>query len=70
MDFQQEEHAMPFLMGFNDSYAQTQAQILMLHPLPPISKVFTLVVQEECQRFITHGTSLWLFKTLIHQQLL
>ena len=29
----------------------------MLHPLPPISKVFTLVVQEEHQRFITHGKS-------------
>ena len=44
-------------MGLNDSYAQTRAQILMLDPLPPISKVFALVVQEECQRSITHGLS-------------
>ena len=42
-------------MGLNDSYAQIRAQILMLDPLPSISKVFALVVQEERQRSITHG---------------
>ncbi|KAL6348216.1 hypothetical protein AAG906_003082 [Vitis piasezkii] len=43
------------LLGLSKSFSSTQ--ILMLHPLPPISKVFTLVVQEEHQRFITHGKS-------------
>ena len=55
LELQQQEHVIQFLMGLNDSYAQTRAQILMLDPLPRISKVFALVVQEERQRSITHG---------------
>ena len=56
MDFQQQEYVMQFLMGLNDCYTQTWAQILMLATLPPFSKVFTLVVQEEFQQYITHDT--------------
>ena len=44
-------------MGLNNSYAHTRAQILMLDLLPPILKVFALVVQEERQCSITHGLS-------------
>ncbi|KAL2460952.1 Retrotran gag 3 domain-containing protein [Abeliophyllum distichum] len=32
-----------------DSYSQARAQILMLDPLPPINKVFSLIIQEERQ---------------------
>ncbi|KAL5746921.1 hypothetical protein ACOSQ2_024218 [Xanthoceras sorbifolium] len=46
------EYVMQFLMGLNESYAGTRGQILILDPLPPISKVFNLVVQEERQRSI------------------
>lgn len=45
-------------MGLNDSYASTRGQILMMDPLPPITKVFTLVVQEERQRAVNQGLSL------------
>ncbi|KAL5582411.1 hypothetical protein UlMin_014853 [Ulmus minor] len=49
MEDQQNECVMQFLMGLNDSYAQLHAQILMVEPLPPLNKVFSLVVQEERQ---------------------
>ena len=48
---------MQFLMGLNESYASTRGQILMLDPLPLVAKVFNLVVQEECQRFIGSRSS-------------
>ena len=41
---------MSFLMGLNDSYAQVRGQLLLMDPLPPINKVFSLVTQEEHQR--------------------
>lgn len=47
-----QECSMQFLMGLNDSYAQNRAQILMMDPLPVISKIFALVMQEERQRSI------------------
>ena len=50
MEYQQHEYVMQFLMGLNESYTQ----ILMQDPLPSINKVFSLVVQEERQRSLTH----------------
>ena len=47
LEYQQQENVIEFLMGLNDSYAQTRGQILMMEPLPPLSKVFSLVIQEE-----------------------
>ena len=52
MNYQQQEHVMQFMMGLNESYAETRGQILMIDPLPPISKMFNLVVQEERKRSI------------------
>ena len=57
MDFQQQQYAMKFLMGLNDSYAQTRTGNLMMDSLPSLSKVFTLVVQEERQRAVNLGLS-------------
>ena len=57
MDFQQQQYAMKFLMGLNDSYAQTSTGNLMMDSLPSLSKVFTLVVQEERQRAVNLGLS-------------
>ncbi|XLR48314.1 hypothetical protein S83_032974 [Arachis hypogaea] len=42
-----------FLMGLNENLASVQSQILLSDPLPPIGKVFSLVLQEEKQRALT-----------------
>ncbi|XP_073041655.1 uncharacterized protein [Primulina eburnea] len=57
VNFQNQECVLQFLMGLNDSYAPIRAQILMLDPLPIISKVFSLVIQEERQRSIHQNLS-------------
>lgn len=57
VNFQNQESVLQFLMGLHDSYAQIHAQILMMDPLPVISKVFSLVVQEEHQRSIHQNLS-------------
>ncbi|XP_075481129.1 uncharacterized protein LOC142521842 [Primulina tabacum] len=52
INYHNQECSMQFLMGLNESYAQNRAQILMMDPLPIISKIFSLVMQEERQRSI------------------
>ncbi|XP_042974719.1 uncharacterized protein LOC122306356 [Carya illinoinensis] len=47
MDMHQQDYVMRFLMGLNDSYSHVTGQILLIEPLPPINKVFSLVLQEE-----------------------
>jgi hypothetical protein len=42
-----------FLMGLDDSYSHIRGQILLSDPLPPINKVFSLIVQEERQKEIS-----------------
>ena len=46
----QMEYAMSFLMGLNENFAQVRGQLLLMDPLPPINKVFSLISQEEKQR--------------------
>lgn len=46
---------MQFLIGLNENYSSTMAQILLIDPLPTIDNVFSLVAQEECQKSITHN---------------
>ena len=43
---------MSFLMGINESFAQVRGQLLLMDPMPPINKVFSLISQEERQRKI------------------
>ncbi|XP_073298533.1 uncharacterized protein [Primulina huaijiensis] len=50
--YQNQDCVMQFLMGLNESYAQIRAQDLKMDPIPAISKIFSLVVQEERQRSI------------------
>ena len=45
---------MSFLMGLNESFAQVRGQLLLMDPLPPINKVFSLVSQEERHRHSAH----------------
>ena len=49
MVYQQQEYVLQFLMGRNESYAQTRTHILMMDQMPSISKVFELVVQKEAK---------------------
>lgn len=46
----QSEYVMVFFIGLNDSFAGVRAQILLMDPIAPINKVFSLIVQEEHQR--------------------
>ena len=48
-DYQHEDYVLQFLMGLNESFSQIRVQILMSDSLPPINKVFSLVIQEERQ---------------------
>ena len=57
VECEQQEHMIQFIIGLNDSYSQTWSQILMMEPIPPLTKVFTLVLQEERQRSINQGLS-------------
>jgi len=47
---QVEECIMSFLMGLNETYAAVRGQILLMDPVPPLSKVFSLIIQDENQR--------------------
>ncbi|XP_077242594.1 uncharacterized protein LOC143883120 [Tasmannia lanceolata] len=52
-DHEQRERVFQFLMGLNDSYAAIGGQILLMDPLPPLNKAYSLVLQEEKQHEIT-----------------
>lgn len=41
---------MQFLMGFDDCYANVRGQILLMQPLPQVSKAYSMIRQEEKQR--------------------
>jgi hypothetical protein len=42
-------HAMRFLTGLNDVFAVVRSQILLIDPLPPMNKIFSMVLQHERQ---------------------
>ena len=48
--YHQMECTMSFLMGLHDSFSQIRGQLLLMDPMPPINKVYSLVSQEEHQR--------------------
>lgn len=50
--FLQSEYVMAFLMGLNDNFNNARSQVLLMDQIPRISKVFSLVTQEEIQRSI------------------
>ena len=47
---QVEDCTMSFLMGLNETYAAIRGQILLMEPMPPLSKMFSLLLQDEKQR--------------------
>lgn len=50
------EFVMKFLMGLNKSFAQVKTQVLLMDPLPPMNKVYSLLIQEEMQRNFGNGS--------------
>jgi len=38
---------MQFLRGLNDQYSNVQSHVLLMDPLPPITKIFSHVAQQE-----------------------
>ncbi|XP_075646895.1 uncharacterized protein LOC142617820 [Castanea sativa] len=52
---QDEECTMAFFMGLNEIYAGVRGQILLMDPVPPLSKVFSLLLQDEKQRKVGSG---------------
>ncbi|XP_075663333.1 uncharacterized protein LOC142632900 [Castanea sativa] len=57
LEAQHKEHVFHFLMGLNDSYGNIIGQILLLEPFPSISKVCSLISQEEKRRSFGHGVN-------------
>ena len=49
-NYHNNEYAMAFLMGLNESFTHTRGHVLLMDPMPPINKVFAFLSQEEKQR--------------------
>ncbi|XP_075674989.1 uncharacterized protein LOC142644217 [Castanea sativa] len=58
IDAQHKEHVFRSLMGLNDSYGTLIGQILLIKPFPPLSKVCSLILQEEKRRSIGNTVNL------------
>jgi len=52
----QEQKIIQFLMGLNESYTTVRANILMMSPLPSLSQMYSLLVQEEKQWQVRSGS--------------
>ncbi|KAK4569110.1 hypothetical protein RGQ29_004487 [Quercus rubra] len=51
----EKSYVMRFLMGLNENFETMRSHILMLEPFPSMSKVYTLILQEEAHKGIGHG---------------
>lgn len=45
-------------MGLNDTYLQIRSQILLMDPLPPVVKAYSLILQSEAQRLLNRPSFL------------
>ncbi|KAL2245674.1 UNVERIFIED_CONTAM: hypothetical protein Sindi_2835600 [Sesamum indicum] len=52
-----EDHLMQFLMGLSDDFDSVRSQILMLEPLPSVSKAYGMVLRMEKQREVHLGSA-------------
>lgn len=52
------EHVISFLMGLSDSFSQVRGQLLLMDPIPPTNKAFSLVSQEEHQRNVSMNNNI------------
>ncbi|XP_042059385.1 uncharacterized protein LOC121803870 [Salvia splendens] len=51
-EYQEQECTMQFLIGLNPVFSHIRSSILSMVPIPPLSKVLSLVLQDERQRTI------------------
>ncbi|KAL0413896.1 UNVERIFIED_CONTAM: hypothetical protein Sradi_1591300 [Sesamum radiatum] len=49
----QREHLMQFLMGLDESFKGIRNQILIMEPLPSVSKAYAIVLRVERQREVS-----------------
>jgi hypothetical protein len=62
-------HAMRFLTGLNDSFNVVRSQILLLDPLPSMTKIFSMVLQFErqnCPINLDDSIRHWLMHLLVN----
>ncbi|KAF5442390.1 hypothetical protein F2P56_035053 [Juglans regia] len=58
LDRYQRDCVFQFLMGLHDTYSNVRDQIMLLDPLPAVTKVFSLIQQQEHQhQLISHSPS-------------
>lgn len=57
-DAQQKDHVFHFLIGLNDSYGSVKTQILLTEPLPFLSKIYSLILQEKKRMQIGQNTGM------------
>ncbi|KAL8096279.1 hypothetical protein AgCh_037296 [Apium graveolens] len=62
-EFHQNKRVIQFLMGLNDSYHVMRGSVLMRSPLPSLSQVYNIVLQEETQRGIHSSTTHFMTNT-------
>jgi hypothetical protein len=48
-DYYQQDCVIQFLMGLNETYSNVKDQIMLMDPIPQVSKVFSLIQQQEKQ---------------------
>lgn len=56
---------MKFLMGMNDSFSQVRTQVLPMDPIPSLSKVYSLLLQEETTRSIPNASVVKVDSTIL-----
>lgn len=49
LQYRENDCVICFLQGLNDSYDAVKSHILLMEPLPPLSKVYSMIVQQERQ---------------------
>ncbi|KAL4603726.1 hypothetical protein ACB092_10G144400 [Castanea dentata] len=64
-DLQVRESVMKFLMGVNDSFPKLGLKVLLMDPIPPLSKVYCLLIQEETQRSIPNASVVKVDSTIL-----
>ena len=56
---------MKFLMGMNDSFSQVRTQVFPMDPIPSLSKVYSLLIQEETKRSIPNASVVKVDSTIL-----
>uniref|UniRef100_A0A7C8YQ79 Retrotransposon Copia-like N-terminal domain-containing protein n=1 Tax=Opuntia streptacantha TaxID=393608 RepID=A0A7C8YQ79_OPUST len=58
LELDQRRKLMQFLMHLNDSYDGIRGQILLLDPLPPVNKAYSMIQRVEKQRQVTQNPAM------------